>query len=132
MGYGVSEAIRLAAGPAIEDEVRRFVPVRPGRAVVTSFGNHPTIRFIFHGVTVGYDVDKKIVFPSRDLIAEIMSCCFYHADTLQLRSLAFPLFGTGAQGFPKGDCLDTMFQFLVRMFLRGLTPVTEARVVLFG
>jgi hypothetical protein len=34
-------------------------------------------------------------------------------------------------GFPRDVCLDVMFQFLARMFLRGLTTVTEARIVLF-
>jgi O-acetyl-ADP-ribose deacetylase (regulator of RNase III) len=93
-------------------------------------GGNLTARFVFHGVTVGY-VAGKVVRPSRDLIAEIMSSCFYHADSHEVRSIAFPLLGTGAQGFPRDICLDTMFQFLARMFLRGLTSVREARIILY-
>ena len=37
------------------------------------------------------------------------------------------MLGAGAQGFPRDVCLDVMFQFLARMFLRGLTTVREAR-----
>jgi O-acetyl-ADP-ribose deacetylase (regulator of RNase III) len=72
-----------------------------------------------------------MVQPSRDLIAEIMASCFYHADTLDIRSIAFPLLGTGSGGFSKDVCLDAMCRFLARMLLRGLTCVQEVRIVLF-
>ncbi|MGZ3319337.1 MAG: macro domain-containing protein, partial [Isosphaeraceae bacterium] len=107
----------------------RYGAVRPGRAVVTSAGALKA-RFIFHGVTVGISA-SRVVYPSRDLISEIMTSCFYHADSLQVRSMAFPLLGTGAMGFSRAICLDAMFQFLARMFLHGLTCVEEARIVLF-
>jgi len=148
MDYGVSRALRLAAGPALVEEATRLVPVLPGRAVVTT-GGALRARFIFHGVTSGalsgypsewvtpnpnlfkWLLGNRWAEPSRDLISEIMSSCFYHADTLQVRSIAFPLLGTGGAGFSKEVCLDTMFRFLARMFLRGLTSVREARIVLF-
>ncbi len=129
MNYGVSLAIRMAAGATVEWEALRYKTVRPGRAVVTSAGKLKA-RFIFHGVTVGIAA-SEVVVPSRDLISEIMTSCFYHAETLNVRSMAFPLLGTGAMGFSRAICLDTMFQFLARMFLRGLTCVQEARIVLF-
>jgi serine/threonine protein kinase len=129
MDAGVSASIYEAGGPAISEEARRLVPLRPGRALVTCAGQLPA-RFVFHGVTVGY-VDGKVVRPSRDLITEIMASCFYHADSHEVRSIAFPLLGTGAQGFPRDVCLETMFQFLARMFLRGLTSVREASIVLY-
>jgi O-acetyl-ADP-ribose deacetylase (regulator of RNase III) len=103
--------------------------VRPGRVVVTSAGNLPA-RFLFHGVTLGLIGDDWIV-PSRDLISEIMASCFYHADTLNVQSIAFPLLGTGAAGFSREVCLDTMFRYLARMFLHGLSCVQEARIVIF-
>jgi O-acetyl-ADP-ribose deacetylase (regulator of RNase III) len=60
-----------------------------------------------------------------------MESCFYHADSLRLESLAFPLLATGAGGFPRDVCLDTMFRFLVQKLLRGLTSVSDVRLVLF-
>jgi serine/threonine protein kinase len=129
MDAGVSWAIRAAAGPSVAAEAERFVPVRPGRAVVTSAGRLPA-RFVFHGVTMGYSSDRWVM-PSRDLIAEILASCFYHADTLHDRSIAFPLLGTGVGGFPRDVCLDTTFQFLAREFLHGLTCVEEARIVVY-
>jgi O-acetyl-ADP-ribose deacetylase (regulator of RNase III) len=130
MDYGVALAIRDAGGSPIEEEARRYVKVRPGRAVVTSAGSLPA-RFVFHGVTMG-QLGEKFVLPSRDLISEIMASCFYHADSLGITSIAFPLLGTGAGGFSREVCQDTMFRFLARMLLRGLTCVREARLVLFG
>jgi O-acetyl-ADP-ribose deacetylase (regulator of RNase III) len=129
MDAGVSWAIRQAAGGSIVAEAQHYVPVRPGRAVVTSAGRLPA-RFVFHGVTMGYSSDRWVM-PSRDLIAEILASCFYHADSLLIRSIAFPLLGTGAGGFPCDVCLDTTFQFLAREFLHGLTCVEEARIVVY-
>ncbi|QEH36151.1 Serine/threonine-protein kinase PknB [Aquisphaera giovannonii] len=127
--FGVSLAIGEAGGRQVVDELARYGPVRPGRAVVTSGGRLPA-RYVFHGVTVGITGDG-IVEPSRDLIAEIMASCFYHADSLQVGTIAFPLLGTGAMGFSREICLDTMFQSLARTFLRGLGPLREARIVIF-
>jgi serine/threonine protein kinase len=129
MEWGVSAAIHRAAGEVVAEEAMRQVPVRPGRALVTS-GGKLSARLVFHGVTVGV-VKNQLVCPSRDLIAEIMASCFYHADSHDVRSIAFPLLGTGAMGFPRDVCLDTMFQYLARMFLRGLTPVRDACIVLY-
>jgi serine/threonine protein kinase/O-acetyl-ADP-ribose deacetylase (regulator of RNase III) len=129
MNSGVSRAIAEAAGPASVKPMQHLTPVRAGRALVTP-GANLAARLIFHGVTAGY-IDGHPVWPSRDLIAEIMASCFYHADSHEVRSIAFPLLGTGAQGFPRDVCLDTMFQFLARMFLRGLTSVRDARIVIY-
>lgn len=126
---GVSAALRRAGGPILSEEARRLAPARPGRAVVTSGGKLPA-RYVFHGVTVGF-LGNQIVRPTRDLIAEIVASCFYHADTHNVRSIAFPLLGTGAQRFPQDLCLDTMFPSIARTFLRGLTSVREARIVIF-
>src|SRR5262249_38673107 len=68
MDWGVSAAIRNAAGWPVAEEARRQAPVRPGRALVTSGGALPA-RLVFHGVTVGI-VKDRWVRPSRDLIAE--------------------------------------------------------------
>jgi serine/threonine protein kinase/O-acetyl-ADP-ribose deacetylase (regulator of RNase III) len=129
MAIGVSRAIRLSAGPEVAESVRRFAPVRPGRSVVTSGGRLDS-RFIFHGVTLGV-AGGGFIPPSRDLITEIITSCFYHADTLNVRSIAFPLFGTGGGGFSRAVCLDTTFRTLARTLLNGLTCVQDARIVIF-
>jgi O-acetyl-ADP-ribose deacetylase (regulator of RNase III) len=129
MNVNVSAAIREAAGPAVAEQAAKLGPVRPGRVAVTPAGALPA-RFVFHAVTVGY-VQDQIVRPSRDLIMEILASCFYHAESHNVHSIALPLVGTGAQRFPREVCLDTMFQFLARMLLRGLTSVRDVRIVVF-
>lgn len=128
MNYGVALAIAQAAGPEVMSQARSLAPIRPGRVAVTSGGT--LSRLVFHGVTVGRRHDR-IVRPSRDLIAEIMASSFQLADTHNVRSIAFPLLGAGAQKFPRDICLDTMFRYVARTFLRGLSSVVDARIVLF-
>jgi serine/threonine protein kinase len=129
MAGGSSLSILKGAGSPLVDEAAIYVPVRPGRAVVTSAGNLEA-RFVFHGVTMGLQ-DRNYLSPSRDIILEIMKSCLYHAETLNVRSIAFPLLGTGAGGFSKEVCLDAMFLYLSRMMLRGLTPLEDVRLVLY-
>lgn len=129
MEFGVSVAIRRAAGESVVHEARRKAPVRPGRAIVTSAGKLPS-RLVIHAVTVGA-INELFISPSRNLISEIMSSCIYHADSHEIASIAFPLLGTGAMQFPRDTCLDTMFHFLVRLFLHGLSSVREARIVIY-
>jgi serine/threonine protein kinase len=128
---GTGGVLRLAAGEEVYEEVAKFAPVRPGRVAVTSAGAL-SARFIFHAVILGRDRDGGAVLPTPDLIAEVLASCFYHADSLNVRSIAFPLLGTGPAGFSRAMCLDTMLRFLTRMLLRGLTPVQEVRMVLFS
>lgn len=130
MGGGVSAQLSWAAGGDYGEKARCYAPVRPGRAVVTPAGSLPA-RFVLHGVTMG-QWGAEWVNPSRDLLNEIMESCFYHADTLGLRSIAFPLLGTGAGQFSREVCLGTMFRFLARKLAHGLTTIQEARIVIYA
>jgi serine/threonine protein kinase len=129
MDFGVSLAIRSAAGEGVAAAARHYAPVRPGRAVVTPAGDLKA-RFVFHGITSGRWQDKYVP-ASRDIISGILASCFHHAEALNVESIAFPLLGTGAMGFPRDVCLDTMFRFLTRTLLQGVTPVQDVRIVLF-
>jgi eukaryotic-like serine/threonine-protein kinase len=124
--YGVSLAIASRGGRRVVEEAKRYGRVRPGRAVITS-GGKLAARFVLHGVTISQDT-----LPSRDLISEIMRSCFYHADTLNLQSIAFPLLGTGGAGFSKSVCLDTMFRCAARTLLHSPTALRVIRIVLFS
>ena len=129
MGGGVSAAIWKAAGREFELEAQRFTPVRHGRVVVTSAGRLAA-RFVFHGVTI--DFTQPAAFPSLNIISEILAGCFYHADTLYVKTIAFPLLGAGVGTFPRDVCLDTMVACLASRLLEGMTSVEEARIILAG
>lgn len=61
-----------------------------------------------------------------------MRSCFYHAESLDVRSIAFPLLGTGIAGFSKRVSLDTMFRIAATTLLRKATPVELVRIILFA
>jgi eukaryotic-like serine/threonine-protein kinase len=124
---GVSAALRAAAGPDYFEQAQRLTPIRHGRAVVTPAGAL-SARFVFHAVTTAPRLHAR---PSRDIVNELMESCFYHADTLGLKSIAFPLLGTGKGMLPPEVCLDTMFRFLARKFARGVTSVCDVRIVIY-
>jgi serine/threonine protein kinase/O-acetyl-ADP-ribose deacetylase (regulator of RNase III) len=129
MEAGVSFAIRIAGGPHLRQAAEQLAPVRPGRAVITPAGNL-ACRFVIHAVTVGIH-DNKWVRPSRALIADLVASCFYQADCHRISSIAFPLLGTGIQGFPTDESLDTMFRCILRLLTRELTSVREVRLVIW-
>ena len=77
----------------------RGTAVHPGTAGTSGgdAGRRPEARYVFHGITLEGAAERR-VRPSRDLISEIMASCFYHADSLYVRTIAFPLLGTGTGG----------------------------------
>lgn len=129
MAGGVSKAICAAGGRDLRHAAEQLSPVRPGRAVVTGGGNLPC-RYVIHAVTVGKQ-DGSWIRPGTALIADLISSCFYQADCHSVLSLAFPLLGTGNQGFPRQEALDTMFRCIARTLLCNLTSVREVRIVIW-
>ena len=127
-GAEISTDARLHAGPALMEEKQRLARVHVSRAVVTPPENL-LARFIFHTETIS-SKSSRIAPHSREIINEIMESCFYHAHTLGVKSIAFPLLGTNAGSRSRQDCLDTMFRFLCRKFLRQPTSVQAARIVI--
>jgi eukaryotic-like serine/threonine-protein kinase len=128
MSAGVAAALNRGSGGVCFQETRKFVPVRHGGVVVSSAGMLPA-RFVLHAITLDRQAHATYR-PTRDLIARLLEGCFYHADTLRLRSLGLPLLGTGTAGFSPGECLDTMVSFLVKRLLRAGTAVEQVTLVL--
>ncbi len=128
MGGGVSWAIGQAAGNEFIQEARRYTPVRQGRVVVTSARNLRA-RYVFHGITIGV-ADGRIIRPTRDIVAEIVDACIYQAETLCVRSIAFPLLGSGSGGLARDIALDTIFDVLLHRLLHQPSGLEEVRIVL--
>lgn len=128
MDFGCAKAIARAAGADIYQLVQQFVPVLPGRVVVTP-GGRMQCRFIFHAVTNGFV--KQSFRATRDIIAELVTAIFYHADTLSVQSIAVPLLGAGGARLAQEEALEAMFLALARHLDRGVTSVEEVRLVLY-
>lgn len=130
MHKGLPALISNAAGPEVGQVVRSLVPAQAGRAVVTPAGDLKA-KYIFHAVTTGQRSGRPTL-ASRDVISEAIKSCLYHAETHLVRSIAFPLLGSGTREgkFSNAVCLDTMFKHLSRTMANGLTTVREARIVL--
>ena len=135
MSSGAAEAIRYAAGLALEQAVVKLAPVRRGQVVVTP-GGQLRARYVFHAVTAAFDTPTRHPRPLPDdpptgrLVEELLAGCVAQADRLGVESLAMPLLGTGAGTFPAGDCLDATFRFWASTLLRGATSLWDVRIVL--
>lgn len=130
MNAGVSNRIKQVAGSVVQEEAQRFTPVQAGRAIATSAGKLPQ-RMIFHGITLALPVSqmKGNYIPTTDLIRNILDSCCYHIESSQIKSIIFPLLGTGIAGMEAERCLETMIEYLVRELEEGITPLQEARIV---
>lgn len=133
---GVSGAIARKAGSPIREAVSRYRPARAGRVVVTP-GFELNSKFVFHGVTIDlhHDEDGNEIsdfrLPTRDVIIEIIDACFYQAETFHVRSIAFPMLGTGVAQIPRDVCLDVLFRTIARRMLSKQVAVKCAKIVLF-
>lgn len=124
---GISRTLLQAAGDDVRNELR-CVPIRQGRAVITSAGHLKANRLI-HAVVIG-DPRDETYLPGRDVVIEALKSCLYHAESHFVSSIAFPLLGTGHGMFSEGACLDIMYRFLARHLL-GVTAIREVRIILY-
>jgi hypothetical protein len=93
MVAGVSGSLNRRSGFLVASEAKKYGRVRHGGVVVTPAGKL-NAKFVFHAVTIGTATDpsldvRTLLRPSRDILRQIMSGCFYHATTLASRVSRF-------------------------------------------
>jgi O-acetyl-ADP-ribose deacetylase len=103
---GVSGAIKRRAGLEPFREVARFGPLALGRAVPTSAGRLP-YRAIIHvaGINLLWRATPRSIQDS------VRNAC-HLAESLGLRSLAFPLIGSGSGNFDPARAEALMLEAL--------------------
>jgi O-acetyl-ADP-ribose deacetylase (regulator of RNase III) len=100
-GGGVDGAIHRAGGPQILEECKairnRQGKCNTGEAVVTTAGNLPA-KYVIH--TVGPIWNNEV-----EKCSELLANCYRNslklAETLGVKTIAFPNISTGVYGFPK-------------------------------
>ncbi len=121
MGSGVAGAIRSAGGEIIETEAMAKGPIIPGQAVYTTAGKLP-YKAVIHAAVMGQNLRT-----SDKLIRQATIASLNTAESLKLKSLAFPAFGTGVGGFPMKACANIMVKAV-----RGYEDISKSLVkVLF-
>ncbi len=101
-GHGVNGAVHRAGGPAIERECESRFPngLAVGDAGATTAGSLPA-RWVVH--VVGPDRTSGQDDPA--LVASCYRRALAVADDLGARSVAFPLLGAGAHGWPRKQAI---------------------------
>jgi len=125
-GGGVAGALHRAAGPGLEEEGRKFAPIKPGQAVVTGGHNLPN-QVVIHCLGPVYGVDK----PEEKLLAECYRNAIELAEKQQIESIAFPSISTGIFGYPMEEAAAIAFK-TVKEMLPSLQWVKLIRFVLHG
>lgn len=100
--HGVSEAIKRKAGLQPFVELGKYGPIPLGKAVATSAGNLP-YKVIIHVAGI-----NGLWRASKISIQDSVRSAIELAHKLEIVSIAFPIIGSGAGGFPISDAEDIM------------------------
>jgi O-acetyl-ADP-ribose deacetylase (regulator of RNase III) len=125
-GGGVAGAIHSKGDPELSKETRKFAPIEPGEAVLTSAPNLPN-SYIIHCLGPVYGVDS----PSDELLESCYKNALRIANENRIQSIAFPAISTGAFGYPTEEAAKvafTCFKEIVSTYLY----VKRIRMVLWS
>ncbi|AEV16897.1 Appr-1-p processing domain protein [Thermus sp. CCB_US3_UF1] len=93
LGSGVAGAILRKGGASIQEACDRIGPIRVGEAAVTEAGRLP-VRYVIHAAVLG-DMPASL-----ETVRQATRSALAKAVELGLKTLAFPLLGTGVGGLP--------------------------------
>lgn len=108
MDRGIPSIIRLWGGEKIREEAQKIVGVTIGSVIVTESGYLP-YKFILHAAIM--EPHKE---TTRDNIHKAIDNVFKKIDELNVKSVAFPAFGTATVKFPYDTCAKVMLDLIIR------------------
>jgi O-acetyl-ADP-ribose deacetylase (regulator of RNase III) len=103
---GVSHSIRVRGGNSIRESLRAQMPFMPGEVVVTSAGElSPPVKNVFHAIVVGWGEERKVL---QATIWRTARRCMTIAQSMGIKSIAFPSLGTGHGEAETFESLNTL------------------------
>jgi len=122
MGGGVAGAIKRSGGKEIEDEALKHAPVPVGTAVATTAGKLRA-RYVIHAPTM----PKPAMRIYKENVESAMKASLEQAETLKVKSIAFPALGTGVGGIP----LRTAAEIMIQQLKNHLKETSNLKEVIF-
>lgn len=131
-GGGVTGAIFRSAGQKFAEDSEKIGYCPPGHAVIVSLDdkqkdNDLLCDHVIHAVGIPYN--PRRVATTGAIYREMYGQCFSIAQARSLRSIAFPLCGTGVYGVPVVQALKWFYQSLVTTEWTGETSLVLYDVV---
>jgi O-acetyl-ADP-ribose deacetylase (regulator of RNase III) len=116
MGAGVAGAIARRAGGTVQREALEKAPVALGEVARTRAGLLPA-KFVIHAAVMGED--RK---TDAAVIARATAAALAEAESIGLKSIAFPALGTGVGAMPYEEAAAAMFDSAVKYLSARETP----------
>ena len=106
MGGGVSQSILEAGGDFVRVDAQKKLPALMGDVIVSTAGQLSQQKYIFHCLTIDNKHDESFyqaklsgkTTMNEYIIRHSVDECFHLMQALNIKSIAFPLIGTGIAG----------------------------------
>jgi len=125
-GGGVDGAIHRAGGPQIIEECRKIGRCETGSAVLTRAGNLQA-RYVIHAVAPRYSGRPR----DGEQLASAYLKSLLLAESVDVKSIAFPSLGTGAYGYPIAQASAIALATVAEHLLRD-SPIQSVTFALFS
>ena len=127
IGAGTDNAIYTAAGKEKLLTARKLIgDIKPGDAIETAAYNLDA-KYIIHTVCIEWDIDNETALDT-------LKSCYKNSLDLALelncKSIAFPLIGTGAYGFPHDEAVE-IAKTVSKKFLKETGSDMKIMLVVF-
>lgn len=127
IGAGTDNAIYTAAGKEKLLAARKLIgDIKPGDAIETAAYNLDA-KYIIHTVCIAWDIDNETALDT-------LKSCYKNSLDLALelncKSIAFPLIGTGAYGFPHDEAVE-IAKTVSKKFLKETGSDMKIMLVVF-
>ena len=127
IGAGTDNAIYTAAGKEKLLAARKLIgDIKPGDAIETAAYNLDA-KYIIHTVCIAWDIDNE---TALDTLKSCYKNSLVLALELNCKSIAFPLIGTGAYGFPHDEAVEVA-KSVSKKFLKETGSDMKIMLVVF-